>query len=112
MNYQKKVREVQLFLFIFAVTVSASDWPHWRGPHRNGTVVDKERYPAISGTDVEILWTKTIGKGFAAVSIQENRAYTLGKIDEKEIIYCLEAESGEELWRKVYPAMNYEYQGP
>ena len=102
-----------LLITISAITAYAADWPNYRGPDYNGI---SEETPSISTwTDGKpnILWKASTSKGYSSVTVSNGKLYTLGNngkksIDEsehKDIVYCLDAETGKEIW-------TYEYQCP
>lgn len=85
---------------------SAADWPHWRGPDRNG--ISKEtgwttQWPAAGPAQ---LWKANVGIGFSSVSVANGRAYTMGNAKDSEMdsVYCFDAATGKEVWKHAYPA--------
>ena len=78
----------------------ASDWPHYRGPAMNGTTPDAFT-PA--GQEPRELWRVSLGTGSSGVSGTGNRAYSMGNRDGEDIVYCLDARSGNSLWEHRYP---------
>jgi outer membrane protein assembly factor BamB len=46
----------------------------------------------------KILWNVDIGTGYSNIAIKDGSLYTMGKIGRENIIYCLDADTGEELW--------------
>ncbi len=80
-----------------------NDWPQWRGPHHTG--VSAETNWNSLGTP-EPLWRKALGFGHSSFSIAAGRLYTLGYDLEnaRDVIYCLDAETGAEIWTHTYPA--------
>jgi outer membrane protein assembly factor BamB len=53
---------------------------------------------ALNG-GLKILWKADVGWGFSNIAIKDNRLYTMGQtVGDSEII-CLNAETGEEIWR-------------
>jgi outer membrane protein assembly factor BamB len=86
----------------------AEDWPNWRGPDHNG--ISRE-----AGWDAKkltagplFLWRKQIGTGFAAVAVSDGRVFAMGntgKQGEKDILWCLDAKTGQEVWRHTYPCL-------
>ncbi len=90
-----------------AATAPASshggDWPNWRGPHHDGIAhgeVINTEWPA-SGP--RILWTQQLGTGYSSFAIVGNRCLTMGRRLQLDVVYCLDSETGEELWRHEYP---------
>ena len=45
------------------------------------------------------LWRMPLGNGFSGISIANGRAYTMFAEGEDEVVVCLDAETGAELWR-------------
>lgn len=82
---------------------TGQDWPQWRGPQRNGLSTETDwstRWPAEGPRQ---LWKINVGKGYSAVSVVGNRLYTAGAAGNTETIYCLDADSGTEIWKHAYP---------
>jgi len=89
-------------LFV-APTPAAEDWPQWRGPHRDG--VSTETAWSSSGS-AEPLWTAEVGLGYSTFSVSQGRLYTAGwdEASGQDIVYCLDASTGEEQWRHTCKA--------
>ena len=95
------------------------DWPWWRGPDRTGVSAETEWE---SEGAPEALWTVNVGRGYSSPSIAGGRLYTRGFVpaprpegEEEEddgedaglgedFTYCLDALTGEEIWRHASPA--------
>ncbi len=94
-------------------TAEAADWPNWRGPNHNG-VSHETGWTAIwPKGGPKVLWKKSIGTGFASMAVSNGRVYAMGNIKDKDILYCLDAETGEEIWKKSYacPLYKKEHEG-
>jgi len=78
-------------------------WPQWDGPQRSG-VSSEVAWESI-GKEAD-LWSLPVGMGYSAVAVQDGRLYTMGydKDAGLDIIWCLDALSGEELWTHSYPS--------
>lgn len=105
-----------LFVFLFQPvflfnSLSAEDWPYWRGPHGNGISNEKGWDPLSLNGGARILWETQLGAGYSSVSIKDGRLYTLGNENGRDIIYCLTADSGKEIWRFSYDSPVRSYQG-
>lgn len=87
----------------FYKTADAADWPNWRGPNHNG--ISNETGWSTNWPDAgpKILWEKTLGTGFASMAVADGRVYAMGNIKDNDILYCLNADTGKEIWRKSYP---------
>ena len=102
----KIARTLQL-IGLFAATAfisNAADWPHWRGPDRNG--ISKEtgwsaKWPAAGPKQ---LWKAKVGWGFSTFSISKGRAYITGNTSDTDTIFCFDAITGKELWKHSYSA--------
>lgn len=101
-------RKVTTVLFLFlALTpfiLRANDWPHWRGPARNGISEEKGWRSEWPPDGPPIVWKAAVGVGFSSVSIADGRAFTAGHANEQDSVFCLDAKSGKEIWKYSYPA--------
>lgn len=96
---------------VFPGNSIADDWPYWRGPNRNGISDEKGWNPRALEGGAKILWETNVGNGYSAVSVKDGYLYTMGNLDNKDIVYCLEEETGEEVWRFVYDCWVRSYPG-
>ena len=101
---------ISIFQF-FIVPLKADDWPFWRGPNRNGISHEKDWNPKALEGGAKILWRTKVGNGYSAVSVKDGYLYTMGHADDKDIVYCLMEETGEEVWRFVYDCPVKSYPG-
>jgi outer membrane protein assembly factor BamB len=84
----------------------AEDWPHWRGPARNGIVAESSGYDGGEWPGEE-LWSTGVGVGGTSPLVVEGRLYALGHDGGEDRVVCLDAATGEELWRQTYSAPQY-----
>lgn len=73
----------------------STDWPSWRGPNQRDAI-EVELGERIG---LRVVWKRSIGSGYSAVSIASGRAVTLTSDGERDFVLCLDAESGDEAWR-------------
>lgn len=99
---------ISLVLCAALVTPGSQDegepgWPRWRGPARDG--VSTETGWKSEGRD-EPLWKTDVGIGHSCPSIVGDRLFITGFDDGLglDVVYCLDADSGAELWARTYPA--------
>lgn len=86
-------------LFATAFTVTAADWPQWRGPNRaSHAATSLDALPK----EVKPLWKNVVGPGFSAPIVAEGKLVYLDAQDGKEVAHCLEAASGKEIWSTPY----------
>jgi outer membrane protein assembly factor BamB len=81
-----------------AVSVTAADWPQWRGPNRDGKVID-EKLPASWPKTLREEWKVTVGVGHSSPVVANQRIYLFARQGEEEVLLCLDALTGRELWR-------------
>jgi outer membrane protein assembly factor BamB len=91
-------------LTALATNLHAADWPNYRGPDHNG--ISKEtgwstQWPA---NGPKVLWKAKVGFGFASFAVANGRTYTTGNADNTDTIFCFDANTGKEIWKRSYPA--------
>lgn len=91
-----------LLLVLDFKLASASDWPQWRGPDRNG--ISTETAAPFSANGPRLLWSASVGTGFSSVAVAGGRAYTMGNSNAQDTIWCFDAANGKEVWRHSYPS--------
>jgi outer membrane protein assembly factor BamB len=76
----------------------AGDWPQFRGPERDG--VSKETGLAASWPrgGPPVVWDKRVGEGYSGPVVAGNRMILFHRLDDKEVVECLDAASGKPLW--------------
>ena len=94
-------------------SAQANDWPHWRGPDRNG--ISAEADWDAKGKNV---WKAEVGLGYSSVSVSQGRAFTLGHQEGDgaqgtDTVFAFDPSSGEVLWKHTFPAKiwNMAHQG-
>jgi outer membrane protein assembly factor BamB len=94
--------------FIIATTALANDWPRWRGPDGTG-ISEESKWDVKAVNTPKIAWTKALGPGHSAATVADGKLYTMGNKEDKDIVYCLDAKTGKEIWTFEYaqPAGNY-----
>lgn len=86
---------------LIITSAGASDWPQYRGPARAGVVDEPELLAAWSDGGPRELWRRPVGTGYSAVTAAGERLYTMEADGEAEAVLCLDAATGETLWRVV-----------
>jgi outer membrane protein assembly factor BamB len=82
------------------------DWPQWRGPNRDGLSLETGLFKMWPDAGLPMLWKQPIGRGFSSSAIVNGRLYTMA--DEsvtdtrEEVVICLDAASGNPVWRFAY----------
>ena len=97
-------------LVLGSVTLSARDWPVWRGPEHDGISTEKDWTP--KGI-TKVLWSKKIGDGYAAFVVKDKHAYSMGNSKGEDSVYCFDAETGKKIWQYTYSCdARGSYKGP
>ncbi|MBW3597533.1 MAG: PQQ-like beta-propeller repeat protein [Planctomycetes bacterium] len=86
-------------------------WPQWRGPNRDGVSRETGLLTDWPEKGPNVLWRAASGAGYSGLAVAEGRLYTLLQDGNREAVVCWSAETGEELWRFVYPAKFVSDQG-
>jgi hypothetical protein len=82
----------------------SQDWPQWRGLHRDAVAPGEGLRTDWPEEGPPVLWTAKGGEGFSSLAIANGRLFTMVQEDEDEVVLCLDAEKGKELWRFPYPS--------
>ena len=88
---------------VFLTPVSAGDWPQWRGPNRDARV-EGFAAPATWPKDLNSRWKVAVGDGVATPALVGDKVYAFGRQGGNEVIRCLDASTGNEVWQDKYPA--------
>ena len=85
-----------------ASPVLAQEWPQFLGPARDGHYTG----PSLSlswpdGRPPE-LWRRSVGEGFAGPVVVAGRVLLFHRVDDREVLEALDAETGRQVWRHDY----------
>ncbi|HWB05948.1 MAG TPA: PQQ-binding-like beta-propeller repeat protein [Verrucomicrobiales bacterium] len=86
-----------------AGSVQAQDWPQWRGPNRDGKAAVFTA-PKTWPKALTQKWKVTVGDGVATPSLVGDKLYVFARQEGGEIIRCLNAATGDEIWKEKYDA--------
>jgi len=90
-------------LLLGARSVHAGDWPQWRGPNRDAKVTDFTA-PQTWPKELSQKWKTQVGLGDASPALVGDKIYVFTRQGDDEVIACLDANSGKEIWHDKYPA--------
>lgn len=88
---------------IFGVSAYGGDWPQWRGPNRDAKAADFKA-PKEWPKELKQQWKVTVGDGVATPALVGDKLYVFSREGGNEIIRCLNADTGKEVWAEKYPA--------
>jgi outer membrane protein assembly factor BamB len=80
----------------------ASDWPHLRGPTYDGVSAETgllDRWPSDGPL---VLWSADLGHGYSGFAAHAGRVFTQMQTLYGQYLVCLDAETGQEIWRTWY----------
>jgi outer membrane protein assembly factor BamB len=78
--------------------VRAQDWPQWRGPNRDAKVTGFNA-PKTWPKELTQKWKVTVGEGVATPALVGDRLYVFTREGGNEVIRCLDAATGKEIWQ-------------
>jgi outer membrane protein assembly factor BamB len=81
----------------------AGDWPQWRGPNRDNKVTDFTA-PQAWPKELTKKWSTKVGLGDASPVLVGDKVYVFTRQGDDEVIACLNAENGKEVWHDKYAA--------
>lgn len=80
------------------------DWPGFRGPNRDSVLPGVRLYTDWATTPPREVWRRKIGPGWSSFAVVGNRLYTQEQRGGDEVVLCLDADSGDEVWAYKNPA--------
>jgi outer membrane protein assembly factor BamB len=78
------------------------DWSQWRGPNRDGVSAETDWRADWDKNGPKRLWKREVGTGLSSVTTRGDRVFTMGNAKGKDTVYCLDAETGKDVWRHSY----------
>lgn len=109
-----------MWLALSCGLATADDWPQWMGPQRDGIWRETGLVQSFPEGGPPVLWRTPIGGGYAGPAVVGDRVYVTdkmlptnekdpdnpfqrGAVSAHERVLCLNATSGEILWKHEYP---------
>ena len=88
--------------FCMVPVVCAGDWANWRGPNYNGISDETDWEANFPEGGPKKLWSAPLGTGFSSITVSKGRAYAMGNTSDTDNVFCFDAETGKEIWKKSY----------
>jgi len=92
---------VGCLVLIGASCLFAQDWPQWRGANRDGKAAGFAA-PETWPKELAQKWQTTVGSGDSTPALVGDKLYVFTRQGEEEVILCLDAGTGKEVWRDKY----------
>jgi len=83
--------------------VVAQDWPQWRGANRDAKATGFNA-PTTWPKELAQKWKTTVGAGDATPALVGDKLYVFSREGGDEIVRCLDATTGKEIWQDKYAA--------
>ena len=98
-------------LLLLAGLATAEDWPGWRGPRADGTVLDTG-YPLTWSDKQNVKWkTPLPGGGHSSPIVSKGKVFVTGCVEaeQRRVLYCLDRTGGKILWDETLLKVPLEY---
>ncbi|HXI42178.1 MAG TPA: PQQ-binding-like beta-propeller repeat protein, partial [Bryobacteraceae bacterium] len=107
-NYRLMTAAPFLMLAI-ALTVSAEDWPEWRGKGRQGVWNETGILQQFAATGLRVEWRVPIKSGFSGPAVGGGRIFVTdfaesSHLKGRERILCIDEKTGKILWTREWDA--------
>ena len=94
------------WLLFFGDVVLGEDWPHWRGPSRDGTTRESSRWDE-GAWPPESRWKTNASEGASSPLVVGDCVYAMGWRQGRDLVVCLDAASGKTRWETSYECGRY-----
>jgi outer membrane protein assembly factor BamB len=92
-----------LCLLWSALALPAADWPQFLGPTRNASYGGGDLADTWPKDGPPIAWQRKIGTGWAGPVAAGGKVILFHRVANQEVVECLDAKSGKELWKQEFP---------
>jgi outer membrane protein assembly factor BamB len=101
MTHARPEKSLLLLLVGLLVVLAPAygDWPNFRGPNHDG-ISDEQGLRTTWTEPLPLVWESNIGSAFSSFACVGDRVYTCGTQEKEQVIYCLNADTGNVLWQK------------
>jgi len=87
-------------LFV-ATLATAADWTEWRGPHRDGVLIDE---PKTWPEKLNLKWKIEVGEGHSSPILVGDSLYDFARLNDQETVFAIDPSNGNIRWKQQYPA--------
>jgi outer membrane protein assembly factor BamB len=85
--------------------LSGTPWTRFAGPTQDFKAPDPGIPTEWPRRGPRKLWSRKLGPGYSGIVVRDNRVYTMYRAGSEEVVACLDARTGENVWE-------YRYHGP
>jgi outer membrane protein assembly factor BamB len=100
---------------IFLATVlslSAADWPQWRGPTRDGHAPASGKLITKLPAEPKVVWKIKAGPGLASPIVAGDKVIHFDAVGKTETLHAVNRATGEKLWSAPIDEAFHDMQGP
>lgn len=103
------MKQIVYGFMVTAITLSmnlvcnSQEWSQFMGYSRNGTVNDFT-VPGTWPAELKQVWKINVGTGDASPVYAEKKIFLHTRQGDEEVILCLDAGTGKEIWKSTYQA--------
>ncbi len=85
-----------------ANVLAEGPWPQWQGPRRDAICTETGLIQDFPAEGPRRLWLfENCGIGYAGPAVVDNKMYILGAFDGVDHMLCLDATTGQEIWKSA-----------
>ncbi len=88
-----------------------SDWPCFLGPTHDGKSAETGILGEWPEAGPPVVWQRALGVGYGIGSVAEGRYYQFDRYGNEARLTCLDAATGQSLWKFGYPTQYEDYLG-
>lgn len=103
MKKYNQILSMLIILMIGSSNLFSQDWPQFRGIDRDSKVTGFKA-PKAWPAELRQIWKVNIGFGDATPVLSGKKIYLAVRQNTDEVIICLDAETGKEIWKSPYPS--------
>jgi hypothetical protein len=97
---------------LWAASLSASQWPQWRGPYRTGHAPEDDILIHALPSEPKVVWKIKAGPGLASPVLNEDLVIQFEAEAGKETLHALDRKNGNLLWSAPIDKTFHDNQGP
>ena len=93
-----------LGISLVAHSLSAEEWPQWRGPNSTGVSTSTKPLPVEFSPTKNVRWSADVGDGICSPTVAAGRLFTTAMLGENPgntfVVFCFDAATGQKQWQR------------
>lgn len=89
---------------LLASDAITTEWPRLLGPSHNATSPETKLLHEFPSDGPKLIWQREKGNGFGGPAIAGDRLVIFNRVGDHELVECLDAATGKDLWKLDYAA--------